>query len=286
MSTSSSASRGPRRRTPRAGLPARTLCAAALAGACLPALAVSFEVAVSPSRFEVSGKSGARIGQSLNIFNVGTSVSDVSVRTLDWTYSEDGNIGYHDELLPGSCRPWVTLERKAIRVAPQVKSGFRFQIDIPADAPRGECRFMLAVEGVEPAYRAQLGSGGASLSLPVSGRIAVAVYVMVNGAEPRLEVRQLGVKEINGRRTPVITVGNQGDAHGRLEGGLDAVDAKGQKFDLLPEGTPILPGQTRTLALLPRAESGQPPPEPTLPIKASGQLDWDLGSFKVNASFE
>ncbi|MCJ0764771.1 hypothetical protein [Variovorax terrae] len=265
---------------------ARLLGALALASAGLPALAASFEVAISPSRFEVTGKSGARIGQSLNIFNVGTAPSEVSVRTLDWTYSESGEVGYHDELLPGSCRPWVTLERKLLRVMPQAKTAFRFQVDIPADAPRGECRFMLAIEGVEPAYRAQLQSGGASLSLPVSGRIAVAVYVMINGAEPRLEVQQVGVKEINGKRTPVITVGNQGDAHGRLEGGLEAVDAKGLKFDLLPEGTPIMPGQTRTLPLLPKAESGQKPPEVVLPVRASGQLDWDLGSFKVNAEFK
>lgn len=265
---------------------ARALGLLALASACLPSLAAPFEVAISPSRFEVTGKSGARIGQSLNVFNVGTTVSEVSVRTLDWTYSEDGSVSYRDELLPGSCRPWVTLERKLLRVTPQARTAFRFQVDIPADAPRGECRFMLAVEGVEPAYRAQLESGGASLSLPVSGRIAVAVYVMVNGAEPKLEVQQIGVKELSGKRTPVITVSNKGDAHGRLEGGLEAIDAKGLKFDLLPEGSPIMPGQTRTLPLQPRVESGQKPPEVVLPIKASGQLDWELGSFKVNAEFK
>jgi fimbrial chaperone protein len=252
----------------------------------LPAVAGPFEVAISPSRFEVTGKSATRVGQSLNVFNVGSAATEVAVRTLDWTYSAEGNVAYHDELIPGSCRPWVTLERKSLRIPAQGKTAFRFQIEIPADAPRSECRFMLAVEGVEPAYKAQLENGGANLSLPVSGRIAVAVYLMVNGAEPRLEIEQLGVKEINGKRVPVITVTNKGDAHGRLEGGLEAVDAKGLKFDMLPESTPVMPGQTRSLPLTPKSEPNQKPIEPTLPIKTTGQLDWDLGSFKVNAEFK
>lgn len=251
-----------------------------------PAQAAPFEVAIAPSRFEVTGTSASRVGQSLTVFNVGSSATEVAIRTLDWSYSSDGNVTYHDELLPGSCRPWVTLERKTLRVAPQARTSFRFQIDIPADTPRGECRFMLAVEGVEPAYKAQLENGGANLSLPVSGRIAVTVYLMLNGAEPKLEISQLGVKEIDGKRTPVITVSNKGDAHGRLEGGLEAVDAKGQKFDLIPESTPILPGQTRTLPFAPRSEPNQKPVDMTLPLKANGQLDWEMGSFKVNAEFK
>lgn len=262
------------------------IAAAPLMMGTASAHAAAFEVAISPSRFEISGKSAGRIGQSLNIFNVGTSTTEVSVRTLDWSYSDTGNITYHDELLPGSCRSWVTLERKAVRVAPQAKAAFRFQVDVPADAPRGECRFMLAVEGIEPAYQAQLQGGGASLSLPVNGRIAVAVYVQVNGAEPKLEINALGVKDISGKRTPVITVTNKGDAHGRLDGGLESVDATGKKFDLLPESTPIMPGQTRTLPLQPRAEPNQKPREVVFPIKSAGQLDWEMGSFKVNMEFK
>ena len=262
--------------------------AGALAFAALgpSAQAAPFEIAVSPSRFELSGKSAGRLGQSLNIFNVGNTPTEVSLRTLDWTYSADGNVTYHDELMPGSCRPWVTLERRSVRVAPQGKLAFRFQIDVPAGTPKGECRFMVAIEGVEPAYQAQLQGGTASLSLPVSGRIAVAVYVAVDGAAPKLQVRQVGVKSINGRQTPVISVENTGDAHGRLEGGLASVDAKGVKFDLLPEGTPIMPGQTRTLPFSPRAEANQKPPEYTLPVKSAGQLDWELGSFKVDVEFK
>lgn len=249
------------------------------------ASAAPFEIAVSPSRFELTAKSGTRLGQSLDIHNLGGGATEIAVRTIDWSYSPEGEISYHDELRPGSCRPWVTLERRTLSVPARGKRSFRFQIDPPADAPRGECRFMVALEGVEPAQQTVIQSGGASLSLPVTGRIAVAVYVMLNGAEPRLELRELAMGSVGGKPGPRVQVSNAGDAHGRLEGTLDATDAQGRSFGLVVEGTPILPGQTRTLALVPRGEDGQPPLQPAYPVKANGLLDWDKGSFKVNTEF-
>jgi len=262
----------------------RSLSLALPLASCL-AQAAPFEMAVSPSRFELTAKSGERLGQSIDLHNLGAAATALSVRTLDWSYSAEGQISYHDELLPGSCRPWVALERRTVKVPAQTKQAFRFQVTPPADAPRGECRFMIAVEGVEPAQQTIIQSGGAHLSLPVTGRIAVAVYVMLGGAEPKLEVQQIGMREIAGKRSPALTVRNTGDAHGRLEGTVDAKDAQGRDFMLAVEGTPIMPGQTRHLALVPKGEDGQPALQPRYPIKASGMLDWDKGSFKLNAEF-
>ncbi|HEY0201604.1 MAG TPA: hypothetical protein VGC24_07920 [Burkholderiaceae bacterium] len=256
------------------------LLLAACAGIFMPcAQAGSFEVAVSPARFELASKSASRLGQSLDLFNVGNTATEVSVRTLDWTYGDDGSIKYVDELLPQSCRPWVTLERKTVKVVARGKTAFRFQIDIPADARRGECRFMLAIEGVEPAYKALVAGGGASLSLPVNGRIAIAVYLAINGAEPQLELTKIDTQDIRGKRSPVVSVRNTGDAHGRLEGSLDATDGKGQQIELVPEGSPIMPGQSRVLPLTASA----PTSEIIYPLKTNGTLDWDGGSFKINA---
>jgi hypothetical protein len=261
---------------------------ASLAGVLFAAsiFAAPFEIAVSPARFEISGKSGARVGQSFDMYNVGKVANEVSIRTLDWSYSPEGGITYIDELLPNSCRPWVTLERKTAKISANSKVAFRFQVEVPTDAPRTECRFMLAIEGVEPAYKGVIEGGGASLSLPVSGRIAVAVYMAVNGAESKLTMTQVGMKEINGKRTPSVTVTNTGDAHGRLDGALDTLDAKGLAFELAPEGTPIMPGQTRTLALTQRTEPNQKPKELIYPFKSTGTLDWEKGSFKINAEFK
>lgn len=262
--------------------------ASTLAALLMPAAAMAapFEIAVSPARFELSGKGNNRIGQSLDLYNVGKAATEVSVRTLDWSYSETGGVTYLDELLPNSCRPWVTLERKTVKIGANSKAAFRFQVEVPADARRGECRFMLAIEGVEPAYKSLIEGGGASLSLPVSGRIAVAVYMAINGGESKLEVTQIGMQDIKGIRTPSITVTNKGDAHGRLDGVLDAVDAKGQAFELTPESTPIMPGQTRTLPLTQKTEPNQKPINIIYPIKSKGTLDWEKGSFKVNLEFK
>lgn len=251
------------------------------------AIAAPFEVAVSPSRFELAARNTQRVGQSVEIHNLGGQASEMSVRTIDWSYSESGNITYHDDLQPGSCRPWVTLQRRTIKVPARSKANFRFQVDVPLDAVKTECRFMIAIEGIEPAHKAFIEGGGANLSLPVSGRIAVAVYMSINGAVPKLEMKQVGVVEINKVRTPVVTVTNTGDAHGRLEGAIEATDAKGQSFELAPEGTPILPGQTRVLPLLARVP-GNPAAtvQPELPIKAKGTIDWEQGGFKIEAEFK
>ena len=257
-----------------------------VAAVMAPPARAAFELAVSPSRIVVPGKPGERIGQSFNLTNVGRVPNEVALRTLDWSFSDDGNVTFYDELRENSCRQWVTLERRFIKIAPQATVALRLQIEVPPDTPRRECRFMLAIEGVLPAHRAQMESGGASLSLPINGRIAVAVYVIVGGAEPKLEYKAIGVKEVNKKPTPVITVSNTGDAHGRLEGSLESVDAKGLKFELVPDGSPVMPGQTRTLVLNPRADLNGKVVTPTLPIKSEGQLDWDLGSFKVNVEFK
>lgn len=263
------------------------LVACGFAFLSLAAWSAPFEVAISPSRFELQGRNTQRIGQTLEIQNIGNEATELSVRTIDWSYSEQGNVSYFDDLQPNSCRPWVTLERRTLKIAARTKVSFRFQIDIPLDAKRTECRFMLAVEGIEPAHRAIIEGGGANLSLPVSGRIAVAVYVAVNAAQPKLEVKQVGMQDIRGVRTPVITVSNNGDAHGRLEGAVEAVDAKGVAFELAPEGTPILPGQTRTLTLSSRLPGlSNTAHQPVLPIKAKGTLDWELGGFKIEAELK
>lgn len=263
---------------------ARLVCSAALASVAVAAQAAPFEVAVSPSRTELVGKAGQRVGQSIQIYNVGGQVSALSFRTMDWTLSDKGELKFHDELLPGSCRPWVTLERRTRQVAARANVPFRFQIDVPADAPRGECRFMIAIEGVEPAQQAIINSGGASLSLPVSGRIAVTVYLAVGGAKPQLELLRIGSDSVRAQRQPVITVRNNGDAHGRLDGALDATDSTGQRLALVPDGAPILPGQTRVLTLSPKATASGAAPTLKYPLNIQGSLDWDDGAFKVQAT--
>jgi hypothetical protein len=260
--------------------------AAASAGLLLAtsAAAAPFEVAVSPTRLTLVSDAGKRLGQTLKIYNLGTQTTALSFRTLDWSFSEAGELKFHDELLPGSCRPWVTLERRTSEVAARSDASFRFQIDLPADAPRGECRFMIAVEGIDPAQQALINSGGASLNLPVSGRIAVAVYLAVGGAQPKLEIQQIGTDSLRKDRKPIVRVTNAGDAHGRLDGALLATTPDGTEFELVPDGGPVLPGQTRSLVFNARSPGKENPPALQYPLQVEGTLDWDQGAFKVQAT--
>lgn len=248
------------------------------------AQAASFEIGVAPSRFEVTVVPGQRLGQSLDIYNVGAGAAEVSLRTIDWSFSEDGKLEYHDELKAGSCRPWVTLERRTLKIAARGKSSFRFQIDVPRDTPRGECRLMLAIEGVEPAYKALIEGGSASLSLPVSGRIAVPIYAAIGGAQPQLELLRVDSQVVSGKRRPYVIVINRGDAHGRLEGDIEATDRSGRRLILSPDGTPILPGQTRRMDLNVRTEDSKPgAADLVYPLQLDGLIEWDRGAFKINA---
>lgn len=249
--------------------------------ATAPALAAPFEVAVAPTRLTLAGQPGQRIGQLLRIYNVGAQTSPLGFRTLDWTLDDNGQLALHESLQPGSCRPWVTLERPRHALPPRSDLGFRFQVDIPADAPRGECRFMIAVEGVEPAQQSMLNSGGASLNLPISGRIGVAVYLAVGGARPVLQLDAVGTDHLRHDRQPVIRLRNTGNAHGRLEGTLTAINARGERFELAPPGGPVLPGSTRTLPLQPSGPNADARSLLQYPLDIEGTLEWEDGAFRI-----
>lgn len=100
---------------------------------------------------------------------------------------------------------------------------------------------------------------------------------------------QIASSETDGKRRTIVTVVNSGNAHGRLEGGLDATGSRGRAIELVPEGTPILPGQTRTLALAPKAESGQSAPQPVYPrqdLRFAGQCTSSFGFAAGDWAFD
>ena len=54
---------------------------------------------------------------------------------------------------------------------------------------------------------------------------------------------------LNGRKLPVLQVKNLGNAHGRLAGFLQGTDASGRRLEFEPSTLPILPLETRAIAL-------------------------------------
>jgi hypothetical protein len=262
-----------------------------LLGACA-ALSASvgwaqgFSALVTPPRIELSIKPGQDARQVIEITQVGDTPGRFRIYTNDWQLNDQGAVQFFDELQPGSCRPWVALERRELTIAANNKVRFRIQVSPPADAPVTECRFAVMIEGLDTS-RVSPGS----VSFPVSGRIGVIVYAGMDGTKAQLSiVSQSVVPGKDGKEgVPTLSVRNEGNAHGRLAGLLTGVDAKGQRLDFSPNTLPILPGQTRPISLLvnpdPNALKEAPLPRIAFPITIKGNLEWGGRNQAFEATF-
>jgi hypothetical protein len=235
------------------------------------AAAQGFAAVVSPPRFELAAKPGETVRQVVEITNAGVLPATFRVRTADWTLAPDAGVAFSEALSAGSCRPWVAIERKEIVVPGGGRYRYRFEVQPPADAPPGECRFAVMIEGDEQAVRTASG-----LNVPVSGRIGVIVYVAVGSAAPDLQIVGTTLADADGQRAPVLKIRNAGNAHGRLGGFLSGVDAKGQRRDFAPSTLPILPGETRAIALVADAVPANGG-NVAFPIRIQGTLEWGSG---------
>ena len=249
------------------------LAALACASGIPPALASEFALAVSPPRFELALKAGERSRQVLEITNASATATTFGVRTADWSLGMDNSVMFHEELRPGSCRPWVAVERRELTVAGGRPYRFRFEVNAPADAKPGECRFAILLEGQEQVSRTESGP-----AIPFSARLGVVVYVAVGGAAPELSVVSSGVQIVNGKPTPVLQVRNSGAAHGRLAGFLSGTDATDTALEFSPVSMPILPGETRTIALTATRPGDQDTAvQVRFPVTVRGKLEWGNG---------
>ncbi|UNK48379.1 hypothetical protein MNR01_11430 [Lysobacter sp. S4-A87] len=255
------------------------VAACALLGMHAPAKAQGFAALVSPPRFEASARAGTTYRDVVEINNVSGESAHFSVATADWTLKPDGSVDFSDGLAPNSCRPWVGLEAADITLAPAGKRRYRFEVAVPADAPTGECRFAIMISGDPQAAKG-------SVAVPVAGRIGVIVYLATGDAMPKLEIVERGVKKVEGRVLPVVRVRNNGNAHGRVTGLIDGTDATGRHAIFEPANLPILPGETRDVALTPRADDDQSaPPKLTYPVHLKGRLESGKERMDIDESF-
>ncbi|MCI0399901.1 MAG: hypothetical protein L0Z68_01155 [Gammaproteobacteria bacterium] len=243
--------------------------------------AADFAALVSPPRFEMRGKPGEKVRDVVQIGNTGNGVAEYVLRTADWDINPQGGVIVHPEALqPGSCRPWVRIERLRVKLPPNGRKNYRFEVQIPPDAPSGECRFALLIAlPPETDIFAETGD----IRFPIAGQVAVVVYVAVGDAKPALEFKEVRLEEVNGRQTPVAVFHNAGNAHGRPAGLLEAEDANGQLLDLVVSPSPILPGETRAIPLWPAdIENTQKAVEFKVPMKLKGPIEWDGGSVNID----
>jgi hypothetical protein len=236
--------------------------------------------AVSPPRIEAQVNPGQTHRQIVEISHSGAKTGHYRVYTNDWSLQPDGGVVFTDKLVMGSCRPWVAIEKKELLIQPRGRHRYRFEIAVPPGAMAGECRFALMIEGVEPVT---VDHGG--IAMPVSGRMAVIVYASVGDAKPKMSVASHAVAEVQGQVLPVVEVRNDGNAHGRFDGALAAVDGEGNKLELVPSSFPILPGETRKVALAPTPVEGQAPAVLKFPLAVKGELEAGKDRLPLDLTF-
>jgi hypothetical protein len=254
--------------------PLITLAATTLIGilaAITEAHAQDFAAVVSPPRFEIRAQPGERIRQVVEITNAGPRPSRYHLHTEDWTLGADGGVSFSEELAPDSCRSWVAIERREIDVPGGGRYRYRFEVEPPADATPGECRFALMIEGEPQTVQTESG-----LPVPVSGRIGVIVYVQVGEASANLQVVETGVADTSAGFLPTLTVRNSGNAHARLAGFLEGADARGRKLEFSPSTLPILPGETRVVPLS-ASEGKVVVTDLAFPVSVAGVIEWGDG---------
>src|ERR1700733_13928771 len=216
--------------------------------------AQGFAALVSPPRFEVAAKPGKTLRNVIEVSNRSTASARFLIHTADWTLSPDFSVSFHDDLQPGSCRPWVAIERPEVEVPGGGTLRYRFEVAVPPDAPAGECRFAGMIQGAEPSIAVSKG-----LDMPVTGRIGVVVYVTVGDGAPDLEVLGPKTATLNGQQVPTLRVHNGGTPHGPMRGFLTGTDAKGITYDFTPTDFPILPHEEREVFLTPSTSTSDHP---------------------------
>lgn len=214
--------------------------------------AAQFAAAVTPPRFELSVEPGQVARQVIEITHAIPGSGTYRVYTTDWAMDASGALTFYDTLQPGSCRPWVAIERRDITVVNGTRLRYRFEIAPPAGTSATECRFALMIES-----KPQEVKTGEIGSFPMNGRIGVIVYASIGAARALLEAGELSVGTFDGKAVPMLTVHNRGNATGRLAGSVKGIDPTGRTVEFSPENVPILPGQTRRIALQPFEPSGR-----------------------------
>lgn len=257
------------------------------------AQADDFALSVSPPRFELSAQPGQTVRAVAELSNASDTATQLNFSTAEWELTPQGGVALSEALKPDSCRPWVAIERRQTMLQAKTQLRYRFEVTPPPDTAPTECRFAIVVAGAERRV-----SPGGNVTFPVSGQIALIVYVAVGDVKPQLRITKADVVRLNGVLTPVLMVENTGTAHGRLSAFLNGTDANGVKREFAPSTLPILPGETRMIALnidvgedaietggqaAADAKAQQPI---AYPLKLTGTVNDTLNSFAFDGVFE
>ena len=243
-----------------------------------------FAAGISPSKFELSARPGQVLRDTLTIYNTADTGVDFQLRTADWRLNETSNVEFFDDtLLEGSCRPWVRLERRTVRIGPGLQKNYRFEVHVPEDAEPGLCRFAILIEPAE-AYQVNLDN---NMSVPIVGRYAVVTYVTIGDAAADIEYLGMGAHVVEGERLPTLKLHNRGSTFDRAFGRLRAIDREGRRIGLVPSTFPILPGRSEEIPLHREAEPGDSSSGPLVyPLTLEGRIEIGDGTLEIDETFD
>lgn len=248
-------------------------------------LAQGFAAGISPARFELRARPGQILRDTITVANPGQEPASFSFRTADWRLDDTGSVEYfEDELLEGSCRPWVKLERKAVSVRADGRKRYRFEVHVPEDAESGLCRFAILIEPAQQTM-ARLGKNG-EVQFPIVGRYAVITYVTIGDAKADIEFLGMGEQTVRDLRLPTLWLRNRGNTLDRAFGEVVATDAAGRRVPLIASGFPILPDRTEEILLSPRQpRPGEPPVFFDYPLQLKGRVEVAGQTIRIDETF-
>ena len=142
----------------------RCMIAVGLTAMATGVQADDFALSVSPPRFELSAQPGQTVRAVAELSNAAETATQLNFSTAEWELTPQGGVALSEALKPGSCRPWVAIERRQTLLQPKTQLRYRFEVTPPLDTAPTECRFAIVVSGAER----QVSPGG-NVTFPSAG---------------------------------------------------------------------------------------------------------------------
>lgn len=240
---------------------------AVAAGAQEPPPEAPAQIAVSPSRVELTLDGGAGATEAVRVFNLGKEPVEVRVSVATWELDEANQVRLvePDEQ---SLETWMVINPLRFTLPPGESQAVRFAVRPRVEPTPGEHRAMI--------YLSQEPPPSVEGAVRVRFRFGVAVYGYAGDVERRGELVEAVVDVEDPETAPEarLRIASRGNAHVRLAGrwALWPADAYPGKDDPapLPDPSTFRPGPPQTLLAV-----GKLPETPVLP-GATRSLEFPL----------
>jgi len=237
-----------------------------------------FAVEIAPARLELKVDPGKTVRAAIKLKTRGRGAQKVEVTKGHFGLDDTGTPHFDTPKdTSKSAAAWITVNQTEFTINPTQERILRMELTVPPGTPPGGYRATLYI--APPKGDAKSKDRGASVFL--QGRLALIIYVTVGGAKPDGEIKAWEWRKLppGKQESLALQVNNRGNAHLRLAGVVQVVDAQGQKYDAIVSGMPVLPGQ---LAWIPLDFQEKAPP-PGSAVTIDGAIDLGQGEKRINA---